>query len=87
LGCLFSREFQALLDLNSLTSFELNVAITDISEWGVKGLMASTLLVENVFANHLPVIKLKDRLTEYVVGVKQAIQDESVNIQFGSMQK
>jgi hypothetical protein len=87
LGCLFSREFQALLDLNSLTSSELNVAITNISEWGVKGLMASAFLVENVFANHFPVIKLKDRLTEYVVGVKQAIQDESVNVQFKLLQK
>lgn len=62
-----------MLDLDSLASLELNVAITDISEWGIKGLMASTLAVENIFTDHFPVIELKNPLTEYVVGMKQAV--------------
>jgi hypothetical protein len=40
--------------------------------------MASALAVKNKFANHSPVIELKNSLAEYVIGVKQAIQDESV---------
>ena len=67
-----------MLDLDSLASFELNVPVADVSEGGIKGLMASALAVKNIFANHSPVIELKNSLAEYVIGVKQAIQDESV---------
>jgi hypothetical protein len=67
-----------LLDLDSLASFELNVPIADVSEWGVKGLMASALVVEYIFTNHFPIMELKDSLTEYGIGMKQAIQNESI---------
>jgi len=67
-----------LLDLDSFASFEVDVLIADISEWGIEGLMASALAVIYVFTNHLPIIKVKHLLTEDRVGVKQTIQDESV---------
>lgn len=69
-----------MLDLDSLASFELNVLIEDISEWGVKRLMASALTVIYVFTNHLPVVKIKYSLAKYGVGVKQSVQNEPIKM-------
>ncbi len=77
LYCYFSRELQALLDLNPIVrSYELSHDQC-VTMGRIESLMASSILVVDVFAYDLPILLMEDVLPQNVVGMAQAIEDES----------
>lgn len=72
------RILQALLDLHTLTLFDMHATDSDITFRSVICLVPSPVLVVNILANDVPVIGIEDVLAEDAVGVFEAVEEKSV---------
>jgi hypothetical protein len=71
------RVFQALLDLDSIVGPDQLTHDHHVADGRVECLVASSLAIENIFANHLPVTGSEDGGSKDTVGVAEAVENES----------
>jgi hypothetical protein len=69
-----------LLDLDSLIRLEGDVMEMDVTLWRIKRLVATTINVENILSDYVPVFEVECLLSEDSVCLKQSVQDEPISI-------
>ena len=74
--CSFPGIFQALFHLDSIVRPDQVSHDDGVTGGRVKGLVASSLVVVHVLANHPPVLLDEGGLSEHSIGVAEAIEDE-----------
>jgi hypothetical protein len=66
---LLHGELQALLDFDTFSGPKVNTHQMKVACGRIKGLVATSFLIMNVFANDFPVAKLKYSLSKNFVGM------------------
>jgi hypothetical protein len=74
--CLGRGVFQALLDLNPIVRPNQITHDDSVAQRCIEGLVAATLTIEDVFADHLPFPLKKHRLPEDLIRMTKTVQDK-----------
>ena len=69
---------QTLLDLDSLVRSDQLAHDDSVSDRRVEGLVSSSLIVKDIFADDSPVSRREDFMTENLIGMPEPIKDESM---------